>query len=591
MSANIKASVDGTQAIIGVGGVDQMTVSNAGVVTANSFVGAISNTNVTATGSTTARTLANRFADVVNVKDFGAVGDGVADDTAAIQAAIDITSTQNRSLLFPKGVYAITTIFTNKQVCTWYFEQAELKGIASTLTDCMVKFDGARCMIYGMVLNVNKNTNYVCALNWYDATAASHYNNFFGLSILFAKKGIIYGPISGASTGFAQSENSIFGYTSYGVWQPIVANHSNGVLFFNGSQLVAHNDGWGGSFDNTQNFAFISNAGVLIFEGCELQNSIANTSSYGAIVNGGEVYANGCITEFNVPFSISGRIYINGGRVINTQSLTDMFYFPVSANSLSKLNVSGVFFYRPTGAGSFSARNFVNNTGAASTIEIVFDNCEIWDWAKFVPLISDNNQSTSFNNCRYYPDGTQNANLEVYSLNTRNTNILDKPGIDSKGYTTSGFYLVQQYGAATFALNADTPNSFYQNSLSVIPAGLSGIYTIDPTSLATIKSTGFTAKQFDKFVIEGWFRAVAPVGSQSKISIAAYDSSGNYIASPIIADNFASSNLSTSWKYYRTTATIPSGSSAAYIGFGVYGVAGEVRMCGLKVSKANWNNL
>jgi hypothetical protein len=38
MSANIKASVDGTQAIIGVGGVDQMTVSNLGVVTANRSV-------------------------------------------------------------------------------------------------------------------------------------------------------------------------------------------------------------------------------------------------------------------------------------------------------------------------------------------------------------------------------------------------------------------------------------------------------------------------------------------------------------------------------------------------------------------------
>ena len=102
MSANIKASVDGTQAIIGVGGVDQMTVSNAGVVTANSFVG-----SVLATGSTTARTLANRFADVVNVRDFGAVGDGVTNDTAAINQAKS-TLTDYKTLFFPSGKYKVT---------------------------------------------------------------------------------------------------------------------------------------------------------------------------------------------------------------------------------------------------------------------------------------------------------------------------------------------------------------------------------------------------------------------------------------------------------------------------------------------------
>jgi hypothetical protein len=107
MSANIKASVDGTQAIIGVGGVDQMTVSNAGIVTANSFVGNVtgnaSSATALATGSTTARTLANRFADVVNVKDFGAVSDYYlpngsvnptpTDNTTAFQNAVNYAAT------------------------------------------------------------------------------------------------------------------------------------------------------------------------------------------------------------------------------------------------------------------------------------------------------------------------------------------------------------------------------------------------------------------------------------------------------------------------------------------------------------------
>lgn len=61
---------------------------------------------VTAHGSTTARTPEERAADLVNVLDFGAKGDGVADDTGAIQAAI--ASAKGGTVFLPRGVYRHT---------------------------------------------------------------------------------------------------------------------------------------------------------------------------------------------------------------------------------------------------------------------------------------------------------------------------------------------------------------------------------------------------------------------------------------------------------------------------------------------------
>lgn len=52
------------------------------------------------------RTASDKLREMVSVKDFGAVGDGVTDDTAAIQKAIDELSADGGGyLLFPAGVY------------------------------------------------------------------------------------------------------------------------------------------------------------------------------------------------------------------------------------------------------------------------------------------------------------------------------------------------------------------------------------------------------------------------------------------------------------------------------------------------------
>ena len=63
----------------------------------------------------TARTVQSKLRDTVSVKDFGAVGDGVADDTAAIQAAINSLSSED-SLYFPSGTYIVSPPASNDYV-------------------------------------------------------------------------------------------------------------------------------------------------------------------------------------------------------------------------------------------------------------------------------------------------------------------------------------------------------------------------------------------------------------------------------------------------------------------------------------------
>ena len=63
----------------------------------------------TGTGATT-RTVDAKLKDTVSVKDFGAVGDGVTDDTAAFNAAITAAGTRN--VYVPGSSYAITGTVT-----------------------------------------------------------------------------------------------------------------------------------------------------------------------------------------------------------------------------------------------------------------------------------------------------------------------------------------------------------------------------------------------------------------------------------------------------------------------------------------------
>lgn len=67
---------------------------------------------IKATGTTTSRTLGARFSERINVKDFGATGNGVTDDLAAFQAAAAAIPAAGAALYIPAGRYVLSAAVT-----------------------------------------------------------------------------------------------------------------------------------------------------------------------------------------------------------------------------------------------------------------------------------------------------------------------------------------------------------------------------------------------------------------------------------------------------------------------------------------------
>lgn len=110
---------------------------------------------VEAQGSTFPRSLASRFSDIINVKDYGALGDGVADDSSEIQAAINACPAGG-TVYFPRGSYRAFRIKITKNISIigdgigateWVWSQNTWSYIANE-NDAYFQVDGGTTNFY-----------------------------------------------------------------------------------------------------------------------------------------------------------------------------------------------------------------------------------------------------------------------------------------------------------------------------------------------------------------------------------------------------------------------------------------------------------
>jgi hypothetical protein len=114
-----------------------------------------------------ARTVQAKLRDVVSVKDFGAVGDGVTDDTAAIQAAFN--SAAKQVIFTPGGLYLINgglSASTSGQIITAQGATIKLKDNAANKG--MLLCTGSEMVVDGGTWDGNKSNGNAPA-NTYDS--------------------------------------------------------------------------------------------------------------------------------------------------------------------------------------------------------------------------------------------------------------------------------------------------------------------------------------------------------------------------------------------------------------------------------------
>lgn len=313
------------------------------------------------------RTVASKFTETPSVKDFGAIGDGVTDDTEAIQNAFDALSGTANHLFFPDGDYLVSDSITVK---------CHIHGSGTIVTDGVMSskpvfITGTTGLFIKDIIisgDSDDKTNSVTGLEIAHQATVIENVNIAGFAIGIELHSFIV-SVSDSYVVNSKTNVSIYGLTG----PPL--SECNLVNFYNTKMYGADEyTAWVGDTRPSGTITGAVMGAVINFVGCDLENSCTRVG------NVGELNFIGCYFEAptsDVALVDEKHIYVDGTEGIIREIKVEACYFSLGEyavfcdDSPNPIEVSECFFNGVTVCGLYLTSDiygasFVRNKQAGS---------------------------------------------------------------------------------------------------------------------------------------------------------------------------------------------------------------------------------
>ena len=303
------------------------------------------------------RSLQSKFDDMASVKDFGAVGDGLTDDTAAINRAlfqlfcVDNNIQVRRSLFFPAGVYKVTDeikiptyakIYGEGQNCT-FIQQTDSDPICVARTADSLQQVGA---------NIGNNSaaspHYIDIVDLtFQQTTPNHvFIINASTNLRFHKVGFVGSITTPTSAGSSLNCVSIYSTAT---------NHSSNIMF---EQCQFTNNNFGVVVDDDVHSVTFNGCKIQdLYKGFKLGESVTGT---GSSVNGP--------SGFHITNSYFDSIYSIGIHTYLVNNIFSSFnYFDDVGNHLAGIPYENCILFADDGCASV-CDNFARSDADNDTV-------------------------------------------------------------------------------------------------------------------------------------------------------------------------------------------------------------------------------